>query len=90
MSFNNLIVRRSCVDENFIPIKIEYHDPLDSNRIVSQTYLQSPCQPPPKLRKINCNVVSGIPQIALKREKIKKYSNDEVCNKRKGFFLLLQ
>lgn len=83
MSFNNLIVRRSCVDENFTPIKIEYHDPLDSTRIVSQTYLQPPLQPPPKLRKINCNVVSGISQIALKKEKSRHYSADGVCNKRK-------
>lgn len=84
MSFNNLIVRRSCVDENFTPIKIEYHDPLDSTRVVSQTYLQSPSHPPPKLRKISCNVISGIPQIALKREKSRNYSADEVCKRKKS------
>lgn len=79
MSSNNVIVRRSCTDENFTPIKIEYHDPLDSNRVVSQTYLQSPSQPPPKFRKISCNVVSGIPKIAIKNEKSRKYSAEEVC-----------
>lgn len=78
MSFNNIIVRRSCVNENFTPIKIEYYDPLDSTRVVSQTYLQNPSQPPPKLRKISCNVVSGIPKIAIKREKNRNYSTDEV------------
>lgn len=79
MSYNNVIVRRSCVDENLTPIKVEYFDPLDCNRVVSQTYLQSFSEPPPKLRKINCNVVSGIPKIALKRDKNRNYSADEVC-----------
>lgn len=78
MNYNNLIVRRNCVDENFAPIKIEYFDPLDSSRVVSQTYFQYPPQPPPKLRKVSCNVVSGIPKIAIKKDTNRNCCAEEV------------
>lgn len=86
MSINNLIVRRSCTEDNYTPIKIEYHDPLDSTRVVSQTYLQSPSQPQPKYRKINCNLVSGIPKIAIKSENDRNFNVDEVRKIRIGVF----
>lgn len=74
MSNSNLIVRSS-VDQKLIKyefhepsIKIEYHNPLDSGRIVSQTFLHPSGQPPTKVRKINCNVATSFPQIAIKKE----------------------
>ncbi|KAJ8949583.1 hypothetical protein NQ318_016214 [Aromia moschata] len=60
---NNLIVRSNVdqapikIEYNEPSIKIEYHNPLDSGRVVSQTFLHPSGQPPTKIRKINCNVV---------------------------------
>lgn len=78
------------MDENFTPFKIEYHDPLDNTRVVSQTYLQSPAQTPLKLRKINCDVLNGINEIAIKRNKNEAYFPDEVgMNTKKYFFVYI-
>lgn len=80
MNNSNLIVRNS-VDQTTIKyeynepsIKIEYHNPLDSGRIVSQTFLHPSGQPPTKIRKINCNVATSFPQIAIKKEE--NYENE--------------
>ncbi|KAG5897195.1 hypothetical protein JTB14_022550 [Gonioctena quinquepunctata] len=67
MNNNNLIIRNS-FDENLTPIKIEYFNPMDSGRVVSQTFRHPPGQPPSKIRKISCNIATSFPKIAIKKE----------------------
>lgn len=60
-------------DENYSDIKIEYHDPTDTGRVVSQTFSHQQGQGKPlsKARKILTHVeTSGnnFPRIAIKRE----------------------
>lgn len=75
---NNNIIIRNCFDENLTPIKIEYFNPLDGRRVVSQPYRPPTVEPPST--KINYNV-SYIPQIAIRGEEtIKKEPTEEVCH----------
>lgn len=62
----NLHVVRKSSPEMFKPFKVEYLDPMDKGRIVSQTFLEPP---PTKVRKISCNVIDRFPKIAIKKER---------------------
>ncbi|CAH1176248.1 unnamed protein product [Phaedon cochleariae] len=73
---NNKLIIRNSFDENLTPIKIEYFDPTDSGRVVSQTFRHSVGQPPSKIRKITCNLASSFPKIAIKKENDLKYVPD--------------
>nr|CAI5865391.1 unnamed protein product [Callosobruchus analis] len=76
MDYNNFIIRHT--DQNLTPIKIEYFDPMDSGRIVSQTFLQPPGHLAAKRRKISCNVVNAFPQIAIQKPHVKTEKDVEV------------
>ncbi|XP_028133674.2 forkhead box protein O1-A-like isoform X2 [Diabrotica virgifera virgifera] len=62
---NNMIIR-NYLDENLTPTKIEYIDPSDNGRVVSQSY--GPQTLHPSSDRMNCSFPISFPEISIKTE----------------------